>query len=506
MLYVSHPLIKENAIESRLYQEAILNTAVNKNTLCTLPTGTGKTAIAILLAVNRLEKYPGSKIIITSPTRPLNAQHQKSFQGCLNMPEEEIILLTGKIRPCDRKCLYKNAKIVVATPQTLKNDVLNGNLNFSDFSLFVIDECQHSVRKYPYPFVAERYMKEAKNPLILGLTASPGSSYEKIQEIRRNIFAEAVEIRTDSDEEVKPYIQTLETEWIKLEFPEELKNAQTNLKTAMKERMAKLKEYKVNVYRKKDLLEAQKTIIRKMQKEKKPFYFYLVSLIAETIKIWYALEMLETQSLKAAKMYFEKMKEKNTKSDNRILKDDNIKNALEILYNYKEEHPKIERLKEIIASEIEKNKNVKIIIFSHFRNNIDNLFEILKEVSGCSPARLVGQAGERGLSQKEQISVLRDFDDGFYNCLITSPIGEEGLSIGSLDIAIFYDNVPSAIRRIQRRGRVARTRPGKLIILTTKRTQDEAYYWKSVKDEKRMKEILKSMKEKTNEKNLNNFL
>ena len=140
MSFVEHPLIKPNTVESRTYQEAILNTASKKNTLCVLPTGLGKTTLAILLAAHRLEKFPGSKILITAPTRPLCAQHQKSFIESMNIPEDKIILLTGKIPSFERVEMYKEAKIISATPQTINNSLKDGTLDLSSFSLLIVDE------------------------------------------------------------------------------------------------------------------------------------------------------------------------------------------------------------------------------------------------------------------------------------------------------------------------------------------------------------------------------
>ena len=108
------------------------------------------------------------------------------------------------------------------------------------------------------------------------------------------------------------------------------------------------------------------------------------------------------------------------------------------------------------------------------------------------------------MSQKEQIDVIKDFNAGYYNCLITTPIGEEGLHIPSADIAVFYDSVPSEIRSIQRRGRVGRTKIGKVIFLITKGTRDEGYYWSAYRKENKMKAILKGMQKK--EENLSDFV
>ena len=497
MPFIKHSLIKNNAIESRKYQEAILNTASKRNTLCVLPTGLGKTTLAILLAVQRLEKFPESKILITAPTRPLCAQHQKTFRECLNIPEEEIILLTGKISPGKRFELYKQAKIISATPQTLDHDLKNKVLDLSDFSLLIVDEVHRAVKRYSYPFVAKMYMQEAKNPRILGLTASPGSEREKIETICKNLFIDSVEIRTELDGDVKPYIKGITTESVKVNLPEDLKQAQTSLKTALKERLEKLKKYKFFIRTKRDLLEAQKKVSKQIATQRKPFLFYVISLIVEAVKVWHVLELLETQSVKSTKIYLGKIKQEKTKSDKRVLKDLNFIKAMKIIES-SGEHPKITELKQVLERQFEENKEFKIIVFSHFRDNIHHIHELIQEI--CRPVILIGQAGEKGLTQKEQIDVIKDFNAGYYNCLITSPIGEEGLHIPNADIAIFYDSVASEIRTIQRRGRVGRTKVGKIIFLLTRGTRDEGYFWTAHRREKKMKSILREMQNKNNKK------
>ena len=69
------------------------------------------------------------------------------------------------------------------------------------------------------------------------------------------------------------------------------------------------------------------------------------------------------------------------------------------------------------------------------------------------------------------------------------------MSIRGVDIAIFYETIPSAIRNIQRRGRVGRFAAGLIFILMTRGTTDEGYYWLSKRREKTMKKIIKNIKE-----------
>ena len=72
---------------------------------------------------------------------------------------------------------------------------------------------------------------------------------------------------------------------------------------------------------------------------------------------------------------------------------------------------------------------------------------------------------------------MQKFRDGQYRALIATRVGEEGLDIAEVNHVIFYDNVPSSIRYIQRKGRTGRRGSGKLIVLIAKNTIDETYYW-----------------------------
>ena len=77
---------------------------------------------------------------------------------------------------------------------------------------------------------------------------------------------------------------------------------------------------------------------------------------------------------------------------------------------------------------------------------------------------------------------------------MATSIGEEGLDIAETDTVIFYEPIPSEIRKIQRQGRTARTRTGKVLVMITKGTRDEAFYWSGYHKEQKMKKILYEMK------------
>jgi len=204
----------------RLYQQTILGTAANKNTLVVLPTGLGKTAVAFLLTAQRLSLYPDSKILLLAPTKPLCEQHLNSFKDHLDIPEEKIVLFTGEIKPEKRAELWNEAKIIISTPQGLENDIINNRIRLKEVSLLIFDEAHHATGEYSYVWIAEQYDKTAFSR-ILALTASPGSDMEKVKEVCNNLKIEKVEVRTEKDQDVRPYVKEVKNNWIKVPFPED---------------------------------------------------------------------------------------------------------------------------------------------------------------------------------------------------------------------------------------------------------------------------------------------
>ncbi len=162
------------------------------NTMIVAPTALGKTLVAILVAADRLKKNKGSKVLILAPSKPLAIQHEENFRHFLNVKTTSI---TGATKPDERKKRWDDSQIICATPQTIESDLLNGRYDLEDVSLLVFDECHHAVGSYAYVYLGQRYVKTAKNHLILGLTASPGSDKDKIRQICENLFIEDVVVK-----------------------------------------------------------------------------------------------------------------------------------------------------------------------------------------------------------------------------------------------------------------------------------------------------------------------
>jgi hypothetical protein len=124
-------------IQPRKYQEEIFSTCKEKNCLVVLPTGIGKTLIALMLAIDRLSRFPQEKILFLAPTRPLAEQHLKYFKSHLPELFSTQELFTGKTPAESRKKLWQNAEIIFSTPQCVDGETLifteEGPVKISEF-------------------------------------------------------------------------------------------------------------------------------------------------------------------------------------------------------------------------------------------------------------------------------------------------------------------------------------------------------------------------------------
>lgn len=487
--------IKEGSIEPRLYQETILDTAVNKNTLVVLPTGLGKTVIAALVAAKRLElNMVEGKILFLAPTKPLVEQHAGSWKDIFIFPSGEFKVFTGLVNPQKRIAEYEEARFIFATPQVIQNDVLANRFSMENVVLLIVDEAHRTTGEYPYEFIAKKYFEQAGEQRVLALTASPGTSREEIEKICRSLRIENIENRTREDSDVSPYIKPREHEWVVLDLPREMLRIKSLLSAVSAENIRYLKKAGiVNTQyelRKKDILKLQGQLARDAHKNKELYPY--ISATASLLKLQHAIEMIETQGVKQTYSYLKSLHSDGSKAAQNLLMRSEIKEAIDISENLVKqgvEHPKLAKLIENLKS------GKKSIVFAHYRATVDIILDELKK-NKLKAVSLVGQASKGkkiGISQKEQLKRLNDFRKGKYKILIATSIGEEGLDIPEVDQVIFYEPVSSAIRTIQRMGRTARHKPGKIIVLITKDTRDVAYYWVSQSKERKMHKTLKEL-------------
>jgi Fanconi anemia group M protein len=488
-------------LERREYQVLIAETASRANTLVVLPTGLGKTVIAILVAEKRLAQLNGGKVVVLAPTRPLVIQHHTAFKDYFK--DSVCSHLTGQIPPDKREVIWNKSRFIFATPQVVANDVRANRYSLSDVCLMVFDEAHRCVKDYDYTQLALRYQQSATEPLTLGLTASPGGRKEQIQMVCENLFIKQVEVRSENDEDVQPYVHAIAIDWKRVPLPESYREVSRLLRSVTEEKIQKLKTMKVlpniELVPKKLLLDLRQQLIIRLRKRRSGYVFAALTLQAQAISILHALELIETQDAQNLKQYFTRMSENPKRTIKSLLKDPRLQTAIQLTNNIHTSHPKLDVLSDLVTEQLRTAPNGRIIVFTQYRDTVELIVAKLQH-EGSRPVRFVGHAtGEgpkEGLSQKEQVQTLEDFKAGTYNVLVTTSIGEEGLHVPDVDHVIFYETVPSEIRTIQRRGRTGRTRIGRVTVLMAENTVDEAYYWSSLRKERRMHSILNMVRTK----------
>lgn len=500
---VEHKLITPGTVEDRDYQTNIAAVARNESTLVVLPTGMGKTIVALLVIADVLQKCSG-RVLFMAPTKPLVEQHAGFLRQHLLRYEPAVF--TGEVPPSVRKESWKESRVIVSTPQVIENDLDEGRISLTDVDLIIFDEAHRAVGDYAYVSIGRRYQQRIDG-LVLGMTASPGYDVAKIAEVCENLGIIGVEIRSELDEDVVRYTQDVKTEYVAVNVQEGMSGPVYLLKQIFDEQIAKLRGFGFLDPKKpattRDLLEAGSVIRAKLNSGRKSFQlFRAASTQALAMKINHAIELAETQGRGALENYFDKLvgegEEKGgSKASRDLVKDARFQQARTILYGMKREHPKLDKIVPIIRQQFISKPDSRVIVFTHYRDTCDLVTQKLEGVEGFRPVRFVGQASKGediGLKQKEQKEIIDKFQKGDFNVLVSTSIAEEGLDIPATDLVLFYEPVPSEIRTIQRRGRTGRRRAGRVVVLLTRNTKDEAYLWSSRKKELQMRRELDSLR------------
>jgi len=507
-VFVDHPAIRAEKIESRPYQQEIAEKSSQRNTLVVLPTALGKTVIAALVAANFLYNYPRMRILMMAPTRPLVLQHMDSFYRILRVGRDDIEVLTGMTSGDQRQLVWQGeAKLFFATPQTVRNDLQEGRVKLSDFSLLVFDEAHRARKDYAYVPIANKYMKEGDWPIILGLTASPGSSKAKIEEVCSRLFIEQIECRSEETADVLPYVHPVEVEWRKVKLPEVYKELAEPIEDILQENLEWLREHRFlktarRYISRRELLNLGNALGERLrglpENRRGPLYTALVRQ-ATSLTLFHAQELLETQGITTLLSFLEKIgKNVSDKSSyRRLKKDPRFNSLLERSRELQEEdHPKVEELLRAVREQLEASPTSKVLVFTQYRDTASHLVEKLNSIPSLKGERFVGQASKEddvGLSQKDQVRILSEYRSGDLNVLVATCIAEEGLDIPDVDLVVFYEPIPSEIRYIQRKGRTGRRHIGRAIVLIAEDTLDVAYQIASTRRVKKMRKTIERL-------------
>jgi Fanconi anemia group M protein len=501
--YVDHPLLSPSFIERRRYQLSLANAAMDENTLVCLPTGLGKTTVSLLVTAERLHELGGTSLML-APTKPLVQQHADFYREALSIPEEDVVVFTGEVRPDDRAALWDEARVVVATPQVVENDLIGNRISLSGVTHLTFDECHRATGDYSYVYIAERYLADADHPLVTGMSASPGGDKEAILQVCENLGLSNVEVMTDEDSDVADYTHDTEVEWKRIQLPDEVLAIRDLLNDVVSDRLEKLKELGVTKKTSPDLsqkeLNGMRADLQKLINAGKSEGYQGMSIHAEVMKLRRAVELVETQSVESVRRYFERQRNAArssgaSKASQRLVSEPKVRKAMREAESYDGIHPKFSRTRILLAETLGIGGGERVIVFTESRDTAEALVDFLAE--SFHVRKFVGQSdtdGSEGMTQREQQETLDDFRAGEFEVLVSTSVAEEGLDVPEVDLVLFFEPVPTAIRSIQRKGRTGRQAEGRVVVLLAEDTRDEAFFWISRRREREMEDELRDLK------------
>ncbi|MFB6222747.1 MAG: DEAD/DEAH box helicase [Haloarcula sp.] len=501
--YVERPLVTPELLENRRYQTELADTASSGHTLVCLPTGLGKTTVSLLVTAERLNAV-GGKSLMLAPTKPLVQQHAEFYREALELDDEDVVVFTGEVRPDDRAALWDDARIVIATPQVVENDLVGNRISLADVTHCTFDECHRATGDYAYNYIADRYHADAETPLVTGMSASPGDDEEAILEVCENLGLAEVAVMTEGDADVAEYTHDTSVEWNRIELPDVVIEIRDAINEVITDRLAQLKELGVTNKSSADISEREiqqiQGQLRDLMDNDQSEGYQGMSLLAEVRKLRTAVTYVETQSVESLRRYFERLKEAArssgaSKADQRLVSEPKVREAIRKASDYDDLHPKFRQTRMLLAETLGIENGERVIVFTESRDTAETLVEFLSD--HFETEKFVGQSdtdGSEGMTQSQQQETLDQFRNGEFEVLVSTSVAEEGLDVPEVDLVLFYEPVPTAIRAIQRKGRTGRQAEGRVVVLLAEDTRDEAYFWKARNDQKRMKRELNELK------------
>ncbi|KAF5283302.1 hypothetical protein FQR65_LT13981 [Abscondita terminalis] len=480
----------------REYQFSIIQEALFKNTMVSLPTGLGKTFIAAVVMYNFHRWYPTGKIIFMAPTRPLVKQQVDACYNIMAIPKEVTAELTGNVNDYfnlgtkiqeSRKTMWNEKCVFFITPQVLQNDLDVLRELGMKIKCLIIDEAHKAKGNHAYCEVIRKLMVYNKCFRVLALSATPGNTVNDVTEVIDNLLIAHLEFRTDESADVVPYIYERSLETVVVPLDDMLIRVREDYIQVEKYTRV-LMDHKLIMGNCSNITKGKIYMTMKRYQEtnrqnRDRNYNEIMKYLTISHTLYYAFELLLRHGLRSFLLFFQDRVEKSMLSDNAILNRiiQYVQEYMGPLLNIetlpdgsitgipptvKFGHPKFYKLRDITCSHFrdENNTETRVIIFCEYRETVIEAYGILSLNQPLIKPRIF--MGKSSITQKQQLSVA--FRDGTCNTLISTCIGEEGIDVGNVDLIICFDiNNKSPIRMIQRMGRTGRKRQGRVVILVT---------------------------------------
>uniref|UniRef100_A0AAX7UN33 RNA helicase n=1 Tax=Astatotilapia calliptera TaxID=8154 RepID=A0AAX7UN33_ASTCA len=493
----------EKEITLRDYQMEVAGPALEgKNIIVCLPTGSGKTRVAVYITKEHLDRRKAEgkprKVIVLVNKVPLVEQHYSAeFLPFLkNKYKVERVSGDSQLKISFTEIVKKN-DIIICTAQILENYLERANsgedegVNLSDLTLIIIDECHHTQKGGVYNHIMMRYLKqkhknkrlvkEQKEPVplpqILGLTASPGvggaTKMEKAEEHILRICAnlDASRIMTRRQEEFKKEQRKIVVS-VEDRREDPFGDVIKKIMTAIHNHAELTPTCDLGSQNYEQWVVQKERQAAKDENQKVRVCAEHLRQYSESLNLCNTIRMQDAFSF-LNKYYEEEMKKKTAPEEEHKIQitdterflfnlfKDNKKELETLAKNPEYENDSLSKLRTKILHEFSSRDEARGIVFIKTRRSAIALNQWIQENSkfadiGVKSAYVIGggdQSVVKPMTSAEQKDVLKKFGNGQVNLLIATTVAEEGLDIPACNFVIRYGLVTNEIAMIQAQGR-----------------------------------------------------
>lgn len=499
----SAPGSKKADIVLRDYQMEVSRPALEgKNIIICLPTGSGKTRVAVYITKEHLDRRRGGeqsgKVVVLVNKVPLVEQHYSTEFLPFLKHDYKVERVSGdsQLKISFTEIVKKN-DVIICTAQILENYLERSNkgddegVQLRDLTLIIIDECHHTQKEGVYNHIMMRYLKHKfRNanlkklqkqtvplPQILGLTASPGvggaTKMEKAEEhilrICANLDAHKIMTRSLGEYKKEPYkIMANVDDREEDPFGDVIKKIMNAIHThASLIPTCALGSQNYEQW----VVQKEKTAAKEEDQKVRVCAEHLRQYneglqLSNTIRMCDAFSFLnkfheEEMKKKVAPEEEEPIQITDTERFLSILFRDNKEKLLKIAENPAYENKSLSELRTTVLKEFTSRDQARGIIFTKTRRSAIALCQWIQENPkfadvGVKASHVIGggdQSVVKPMTSAEQKDVLNKFRNGDVNLLIATTVAEEGLDIPECNFVIRYGLVTNEIAMIQAQGR-----------------------------------------------------
>ncbi|KAF5179568.1 Endoribonuclease dicer-like protein [Thalictrum thalictroides] len=454
--------------QPRSYQKKVFEVARRGNTIAVLPTGSGKTMIAVMLIkeiVLSLEINDEKKLIVfLAPTVNLVNQQYEVIEFHTNLKVKQYFGALG-VDEWDLKGWNKHVQeqdVMVMTPQILLDALRKAFFSLNVVTLMVFDECHRATGNHPYAkIMKEFYHKSANKPKIFGMTASP-----------------VIKKGVSSDIDCEDQISTLESLLDAKAYTVEDK---TEIEVFVPSATEVRRYYDPNFFFHEDLkqkLESSRCKAAKVCAENAR-----VSVITEECELYRTSFVQCRNFLEEVVHIFE----------------ESLPHEYEFFFNMEWDplnatkdgyiSPKLYELVQIFQS-FGGSKELLCLIFVEriiAAKVIERFMRKLQYLSHLKVSYLTGgSASVDALTPKMQKKALDSFRCGEVNLLFTTDVAEEGIHVANCSCVIRFD-LPKTVRSyVQSRGRARQTGSQYILMLERENVEQRNLLYEMMRSENSM--------------------